>query len=73
VTIPKAIGRGVTDTLTGRDRKGAGRAGAVLVGVTAAGVGGVVELFQRGPGNRPASPPIDEPALAGTATGGATR
>lgn len=44
-TLPRAVSRGVTDALTGRDRTGAQRAGAVLVGMTAAGVGGVIELL----------------------------
>lgn len=46
-TLPRAVRRGVADALTGRDRSGGLRAGAVLVGVTAAGVGGVRELVTR--------------------------
>jgi GT2 family glycosyltransferase len=44
-SLPGAIGRGLRDTATGRDRYGANRAGAVVLGFAAAGAGGVMELL----------------------------
>ncbi len=43
--LPRAVWRGIADTATGRDRHGAARAGAVLIGVAAAALGGVAELL----------------------------
>jgi glucosyl-dolichyl phosphate glucuronosyltransferase len=47
-TLPAAVGRGLAATASGRDRHGASKAAAVVVGVGAAGVGTVVELMTRG-------------------------
>jgi GT2 family glycosyltransferase len=51
-TLPRAVRHGLRDAVTGRDSNGAGRAGAVVLGVLAAGVGAALELA--GPrGDRP--------------------
>jgi hypothetical protein len=46
LTLPNAVRRGLADTLTGRDPAGARRAGAVVAGVTAAGLGAIVEMLR---------------------------
>jgi GT2 family glycosyltransferase len=43
-SLPRAVGRGLVDAVSGRDRQGVRRAGAVLAGLAAAGAGAVVEL-----------------------------
>jgi GT2 family glycosyltransferase len=54
-TLPLAVGRGVRDTARGRGARHAAQAGAVLVGIGAASVGGAVELVR---GRRPTSAPV---------------
>jgi len=72
-TLPRAVGRGVAEAVTGRDPAGGLRAGAVLVGVGAAGVGGVVELATQPP--QASTAPVIRHSKTRTATtraGGAT-
>jgi GT2 family glycosyltransferase len=45
LTLPRAVGRGVWDTLSGHDPAGIARAAAVVAGVAAAAVGGIVETI----------------------------
>lgn len=45
-TVPRAVGRGLAAALRGHGVRHAATAGAALAGVTAAGVGGVVEVLR---------------------------
>lgn len=64
--LPTAVLRGLADTVRGRDRSGARRAAAVLAGVAAAALGGLVELIAA---PRPAPPsPRTEAAAASVST-----
>jgi GT2 family glycosyltransferase len=44
--LPRAVWRGLADTVTGRDPHGAARSAAVVMGVTAAAIGGATELLR---------------------------
>ena len=57
-TLPRAAGRGMADAVRGRGAAHAARAGAVVVGVAAAAIGGLVELARPGqPAATAAGPP----------------
>lgn len=74
--LPAAVLRGLVDTLRGRGRRGALRAAAVIAGVAAAALGGLVELFTPPPSApstptprpEPAAVPVRAPAGGRTAT-----
>jgi GT2 family glycosyltransferase len=69
-TLPRAVGRGLIDTVRGRDAAGVAKSGAVLAGLSAAAVGGLVEALRpvRSSGARKRS---TAPAVAaGIASGG---
>lgn len=64
--LPAAVLRGLADTVRGRGRRGALRAAAVIAGVAAAALGGLVELFTPPPPVPPAPPasPVPQPEPA---------
>jgi GT2 family glycosyltransferase len=57
-TLPRAVGRGLVDTVRGRGPVNAAKAASVLAGVAAAGFGGAVEMVR---GRRVAPAAVDAP------------
>jgi GT2 family glycosyltransferase len=61
-TLPRAVRRGVTDTLRGRGLANTAKAAAVITGVAAAAVGGIVETAKVRRKPTPATPVTQQPS-----------